>query len=135
MMDPSQPLADAVADAAIASATRDHRFDPILPDELPRLSVDITVLEPREPITGPADVIIGRHGLYIEHSGARGILLPQVAEERGWDAEQFLEALCRKAGLRFGAWRDGAARLYRFGGVKFVCSPRAGTAQSPATHS
>jgi AmmeMemoRadiSam system protein A len=121
-LDPSQSIADAVIYAATAAATRDRRFEPLRGDELDRLRFEITVLEAREPISGPGDITVGQHGLHLELGGARGILLPQVAPEQGWDAAAFLEGVCRKAGLPRGAWRDPAARLSRFGAVKMDAS-------------
>lgn len=118
-LDPSQAIADAVEYAAVAASTRDRRFDPLHPDELGRMSFEITVLEAREPIAGPAEITVGEHGLYIELGGAHGILLPQVAPEQGWDADAFLAGVCRKAGLPSGSWRDPRARVFRFGAVKF----------------
>src|SRR5208282_3435783 len=54
------------------------------------------------------EIEIGRHGLLISERGRRGLLLPQVPVERGWDATTFLEQTCRKAGLPLDAWRAGA---------------------------
>ena len=56
---------------------------------------------------------VGEHGLVVEEGGRRGLLLPQVATEWGWTAEQFLRQTCVKAGLPPDAWRRGA-RLFRF---------------------
>jgi AMMECR1 domain-containing protein len=48
----------------------------------------------------------------------RGLLLPQVATEWGWDGEQFLRQTCIKAGLPADAWRRGA-RFFRFAAEVF----------------
>jgi uncharacterized protein (TIGR00296 family) len=61
---------------------------------------------------------VGRHGLTVELGGAKGLLLPQVAAERGWTREQFLDHTCLKAGLPRDAWRRGA-RLQSFEAVVF----------------
>ena len=55
-----------------------------------------------------AEIEVGRHGLIVERGYRRGLLLPQVATEHGWDAEQFIEHTCVKAGLAPDAWRHGA---------------------------
>jgi len=79
------------------------------------LSVEISVLQEREPIDGPRDIEIGRHGLYVEKGRRRGLLLPQVAPEWEWRQEQFLEQVCLKAGLPGDAWRGPSrAAVYRF---------------------
>jgi AmmeMemoRadiSam system protein B len=42
-----------------------------------------------------------------------------VATEQGWDARQFLDAVCLKAGLPAGAWQRREAELMLFDGVHF----------------
>ena len=65
-------------------------------------------------ISKPEEIIIGRNGLLISLRGRRGVLLPQVAYERGWTRDEFLAQTCRKAGLPPNAWRDSAAEIYSF---------------------
>ena len=77
------------------------------------MQLEISLLGPMEPVAGPADVEIGRHGLLIEMGRQRGLLLPQVATERDWDAATFLSQTCRKAGLAPDSWRHGAD-VWRF---------------------
>ncbi len=114
----SEPIPASVARLARAAAREDPRFDPLEPDELEGLEIEVTLLSPLEPIDGPGQVEIGRHGLVVEQGYRRGLLLPLVASVRGWDAETFLEQTCWMAGLPPGAWRQGAT-LYRFEGVAF----------------
>jgi AmmeMemoRadiSam system protein A len=112
-------LAGEVTRCAADSATSDPRFAPVRLDELPELGLEISVLCPLEPIEPRLDAfIIGVHGLVIERDVHRGLLLPQVATEWGWDGEQFLRQTCIKAGLPADAWRHGA-RLYRFAAEVF----------------
>ncbi|HYL81081.1 MAG TPA: AMMECR1 domain-containing protein, partial [Candidatus Acidoferrum sp.] len=59
-------------------------------------------------IDQPSQIHVGDHGLYISQGGRRGLLLPQVASEYGWDRETFLRQTCFKAGLPGDAWRHGA---------------------------
>jgi AmmeMemoRadiSam system protein A len=108
-------LAEEVARCARDSATQDPRFPPMTPDEISGASLEISVLGPLEEIDpfDEAAIVIGRHGLVIEDGRRRGLLLPQVAEEWGWNREQFLNYTCRKALLPETAWRNGA-RVYRF---------------------
>lgn len=107
------PLAEVVARCARAACADDPRFAPVTADDLPGLSLELSVLEPFERILGPDAVEIGRHGLLVEEGRRRGLLLPQVAMKYAWDAPQFIEETCRKAGLLPGAWRHGA-QLWRF---------------------
>ena len=78
------------------------------PAELPLLQFEISILSPLVRITDPAEVQVGLHGLHIAQRGLRGLLLPQVATEYGWDRETFLSHACLKAGLSGDAWRHGA---------------------------
>lgn len=112
-VEPRFPLAETVALAAVGAATADGRFDPVTLDELATLVVDISVLGPAVPVDAK-DIVVGRHGLVIEQAGCRGLLLPQVPIEWGWDARKFLEQTCRKAGLPTEAWKEEDARLFGF---------------------
>jgi uncharacterized protein len=89
----------------------DPRFPPVSQAELPRLDVEISVLTPEHEVGSIADIEVGRHGLIVEQGYRRGLLLPQVATERGWNAEVFLAHTCLKAGLPEDAWRRGARIL------------------------
>ena len=101
------PLYLTVAETAAAAAFRDPRFAPVGDAELPLLQVEISVLSPMVPIS-PEEVEVGRHGLMVTRGSARGLLLPQVPLEWGWDREKFLAETCRKAGLPTDAWQHGA---------------------------
>jgi AmmeMemoRadiSam system protein A len=113
-------LGDEVALCAVHAASRDPRFAPVAAEELADLSVELSVLTPLEPID-PHDqntIVVGRHGLVVEHGRRRGLLLPQVAVEWGWTRDQFLRQTCLKAGLPSDAWRTGAA-VFRFAAEVF----------------
>ena len=97
----------------MSAATSDPRFPPVSATELPTLDIEISLLGPLEPIAGPDDVEIGRHGLMVEMRDRRGLLLPQVATEWNWNRETFLAQTCQKAGLAPDAWKNGA-KVWRF---------------------
>ena len=101
------PLYRTVMEAAVAAALRDHRFPPIKPPELPDVKLEISVLSSFRAVR-PEEIQVGAHGLMVSQDRARGLLLPQVAVERHWDRDRFLEETCRKAGLPPDAWRRGA---------------------------
>ena len=108
-------LAEDVARCAADAASRNPRFDRVTPPELPELSLEVSVLGPLESVD-PAEagaIVIGRHGLVAEHGPRRGLLLPQVASERGWTVDEFLQHTCLKAGLSPDAWR-ARRRIWRF---------------------
>ena len=112
-------LVEVVARCAGDAATLDPRFPPLLLDDLPAVVLEISVLGPVEPIADPAEVEVGRHGLLVEHGKHRGLLLPQVPTEWGWDRDTFVSQACVKAGLAPDAWRSGA-RLFTFEADVFV---------------
>ncbi len=105
---PIAPLYRAVAETARAAAFDDSRFLPVTQEEVPQLEVSLSVLSRLVSIL-PEAVEVGRHGLLISDGVRRGLLLPQVPVEYGWDRETFLEETCRKAGLPLDAWRKGAS--------------------------
>jgi uncharacterized protein len=101
------PLWATIAETSKAAAFEDSRFSPVTSEELPHLTASLSILSPLVPVR-PEDVEVGRHGLLISWQGRRGLLLPQVAVEHGWDRETFLDETCYKAGLPRDAWRNGA---------------------------
>lgn len=101
------PLYRTIAETAQAAAFEDTRFPPLRADEVPALEVSLSILSPLRPIDAK-EIEIGRHGLVISRSNQRGLLLPQVPVEHGWDRITFLEQTCRKAGLPLDAWEHGA---------------------------
>jgi uncharacterized protein len=111
-------LTRSVANLARSAAREDPRFPPLAAEELPQLHIEVTVLSPLEPISGPQDVVVGQHGLVAQRGFNRGLLLPQVATEQRWDAHTFVEQTCLKAGLPTDAWREGG-ELFRFEAVFF----------------
>jgi AmmeMemoRadiSam system protein A len=108
----TMPLHRSIVQNGVAAASRDPRFRPVRPGELPGLEVEVTVLSPMEPLASVDEVVIGRDGLYLEASGRSSVFLPQVPVEQGWDLQSYLTQLAMKAGLPAGSWKSG--RLYRF---------------------
>ncbi|HKQ98757.1 MAG TPA: AmmeMemoRadiSam system protein A [Candidatus Polarisedimenticolia bacterium] len=107
-LDPETPLSRSVATCARAAAFEDPRFEPIGAGDLPGLTIEMSVLGPRRPLADLHGLRLGEEGLLVTSGGRSGLLLPQVAIEQGWDALEFLEQTCRKAGLARSAWREGA---------------------------
>ena len=104
-----EPLHEVVAHCAGDAATRDPRFPPLPPSELPAVRIEISVLTPFRRMADPAETVVGRHGVMVEQGPHCALLLPQVAEEWGWDRDTFLSQTCIKAGLPADAWQTGAA--------------------------
>lgn len=118
-VEPQPSLDAALRRFAVQAAGSDPRFPPVTRDELPMLTISLSLLTPAEPIEDPAGIVIGRDGLIVERGGRRGLLLPEVPVEYGWDAERFLSELCRKAFLPPDSWREAETRPYRFGSESF----------------
>lgn len=99
---------------ARSAAFEDPRFPALRPREWPQCEVEISVLEPARPVSGPETIRIGRHGIVLEARGRRAVYLPQVALEQGWTLEETLTQLALKAGLEADAWRASDCRLQVF---------------------
>ncbi len=108
-----RPLVETVARMAVAAATEDPRFPPLRPEELEQVTIEISALGPMEKVR-PEQVEVGRHGLLVSDGRRRGVLLPQVPLEHGWDRETFLAHTCSKAGLPEDAWRRPQIELLAF---------------------
>jgi AmmeMemoRadiSam system protein B/AmmeMemoRadiSam system protein A len=102
------PLYQCVSECAVSAAMHDPRFSPLSKAEYPLVELEISVLTPLVDVSDINDIVVGRDGLMISKSGRRGLLLPQVATDYGWDRETFLRQTCHKAGLPADAWQSGA---------------------------
>jgi AmmeMemoRadiSam system protein A len=107
------PLMDTVARAAINAALHDTRFAPVAAEELRSLEIEISVLSPLETVA-PEAIVAGCHGLVVVRGEFRGVLLPQVATERRWTVQRFLEETCAKAGLPPDAWKFPPTQIFAF---------------------
>lgn len=125
-----QPLSEVVGHLAAVVSDSDPRFNPVSPGELDQLDIEISVLTPPREVTSLDDIDVGRHGLIVEQGRFRGLLLPQVATEHGWDRRTFVEQTCHKAGLSADAWTRGA-RLLVFEAEVFGESTSDGPAGAP----
>ena len=108
------PLANVIAEVAVKSARQDPRFPPLSAAELGEVAIEVSVLSPLERVRDIEAVRPGVHGLLVELGPRRGLLLPQVALEYGWDRADLIANTCRKAGLGEQAWKDPGAVLYMF---------------------
>lgn len=116
---PDKSVSEAITSAALGAAT-DPRFPPLRLKELPKVTVEVSVLTPPQEVQAashgdyPSAVRPGVDGLILRYGHRAGLLLPQVWESLP-DPVEFLATLCYKAGIaRADAWRDAGARLYRF---------------------
>lgn len=123
-MDDGVRLGTALEQASISAATRDPRFPPISTSEFYDLDLEVWTLGAMKEVEERGEdrknaVQIGRNGIQIQGRGRRGLLLPSVALEMGWNVERFLDGVCDKTGLSRGAWKDSDVRLFTFEGISF----------------
>ena len=107
-----QPLHLTVQRMALAAALEDQRFAPVGAGELPELDIEISILSAPAQITRPKEIEVGRHGVVLQAQGREAVFLPQVAPEQGWEREELLHQLCRKAGLPEDAWEKGTLHIF-----------------------
>jgi AmmeMemoRadiSam system protein A len=120
-----KPLYQIVQDVAEAAAFQDPRFQPLTEQELPNITIEISVISPMRKISNVKKIKVGRHGLLIKLGHAQGLLLPQVASNNGWSRQTFLEHTCIKAGLPKDAWKNPAAEIMIFEAQVFGEEPNA----------
>jgi uncharacterized protein len=122
---PTTPLVDAVIQAASSAAFEDPRFPPVQPKEMDGITIEVSVLTPPEKIEEkePSDivnsVVVGRDGLIVGQGWNKGLLLPQVPVEWGWDSKEFLNQCCVKAGLPQKSWLEPRIEIYTFQAILF----------------
>lgn len=118
-LDDETPAWSSVLAAARLAALGDPRFPSVAAEELPRIHLDVSVLGPMEPLVDPAMFRPGVDGLLVSRDANRGLLLPEVAGMLEARHDAMLDAVCRKAGLPAGAWRDRRTELLVFRTCRF----------------
>ena len=108
-----EPLFDTICSAAIHAAVRDPRFPSLKKTEFDKTYIEISILSEFVPIKNYDEIIIGKHGIYLDEGGG-GLLLPQVAAEHHMNREQFLSALCNKAGFYSEYWKERLLKIKIF---------------------
>ena len=122
---PTTPLVNAVVQAASSAAFEDPRFQPVETREMNKLTLEVSVLTPPCKIkeTSPdmilKQITVGRDGLIIGRGWNKGLLLPQVPVELGWDSSKFLNQCCIKAGLPQNSWKEQGTEIYTFQAILF----------------
>lgn len=115
-------IVEGIKYAAARTACEDPRLPPVSATELPYLDVEVWLLQGLIPVTAEGadrenEVMVGRDGLLIQRGNQRGLLLPGVATDNGWDAATFLSQVSLKAKLTPTAWREADSDLFRFEGT------------------
>lgn len=118
--EPLLPLIEALRDSAVSACSRDPRFPPVRAEELDKIRVEVSLLTPSQELQPkkraelPRMVKVGEDGLIVQRGWARGLLLPQVPVEWGWDAEEFLCQTCIKAMLPPDCWLQNDSKVFKF---------------------
>jgi AmmeMemoRadiSam system protein A len=118
-VEPVFPLTQATQTVAVKAAMEDPRFMPVKLSDLNKITIEISVLSELSDLQDVDKIEIGKHGLVIDSGYQRGLLLPQVATEYGWDQKQFLKHTALKAGLPPDAWKHKEVRIFTFTVEKF----------------
>ncbi|WP_457748621.1 AmmeMemoRadiSam system protein A [Sulfurimonas sp.] len=111
--EPDESLYKVIIDMAISASRYDTRFTPVTKEELDNIEIEISVLTPRKKVTSIDDVVVGKHGIYVEYGSKNGTYLPQVATDMGWNKEQFVRSCCvEKAGIAPEHCKDATLYVY-----------------------
>ncbi len=111
--DATEPLYKVVQEMAVAASAQDERFQPVAPEELGKIEIEISVLTPMRKIKSIDEIVMGKNGIYIRKGWNSGTFLPQVATETGWSKEEFLGHCARdKAGIGWDGWRNAELFIY-----------------------
>jgi AmmeMemoRadiSam system protein B/AmmeMemoRadiSam system protein A len=113
--EPKEPLSNVIQNMTIAAASQDLRFQPVTPDELKDITIEISVMTPKKKISKWQDVVLGKNGVVVQKGFNSGTFLPQVATDTKWTLEEFLSELCsQKAGLARDCYKDPSVNLYTY---------------------
>jgi len=108
-----------IEEMAVQAAFHDPRFPPLSSEEFDKIDIEISVLSPLKKIDDVDEIIVGEHGVYMTRGFNRGVLLPQVATEQGWDRDTFLDHTCLKAGLDTECWKNPETSIEMFSAEVF----------------
>jgi AmmeMemoRadiSam system protein B/AmmeMemoRadiSam system protein A len=116
--EPDEPLYKVVMKMTVASAQNDSRFSKVTPDELQDIEIEISVLTPRKKIDSLSEIVLGKHGIYIQKGSKHGTFLPHVALQMHWNVEEFVGyCASEKAKIGFYGYKD--ADIYTYEAVVF----------------
>ena len=113
----STPLYKTIIDMTKAAALKDHRFAPVTKAELDNIDIALSILSKPQP-TELKNIVIGKHGIILEHGTRSSVYLPEVATDQGWDLPTTLASLSKKAGLQKDTWRNPKTKFKTFTSLK-----------------
>jgi len=90
-------IAEEIVRNAVSACSEDPRFDPVMPDELERITYSVDVLGPTERIDSPSQLDVKRYGVIVTSGYRKGLLLPHL---EGIDTvEEQINIAKKKAGI------------------------------------
>ncbi len=114
-----QPLYKTIMEAAFQAAFNDPRFSPLSKEEYSRIKIEVSILSEPFPLENYDEIVVGKHGLILEEGTRKGLLLPQVPIEHNMNKEEYLSALCNKAGFYPDYWKEKQLKLKAFTATVF----------------
>jgi len=114
-----EPLRESIPHMTLAAAFEDPRFPPLTLGELKGLKVHISLLTEPVPVKSYKDIRTGTDGIIVSHGWKKGVYLPEVASETGWDARTFFESCAlEKAGLTGQELSDAVIEVFQTEGFE-----------------
>lgn len=109
------PLEKAIQEVSIAAATRDSLISPVRRNELKKIILELSLITDLELLKKDylEEIKLGKHGI-MARNNFKGIILPQVAMDMGWNNKAMLSHACMKAKLKPEAWKESGIEVYRF---------------------
>lgn len=107
-------LIKTIYNAARQAAFHDTRFSPLRQYEVEVIQIEISVLSEPFKMKSYDEIELGKHGLILNDAGGRALLLPQVPVEHELNRDEFLNALCQKAGIKSSLWKERLLNIDMF---------------------
>lgn len=114
-----EPLGKSIRDMTLAAAFEDPRFPPLALSELKGLQIHVSLLTEPAPVKSYSDIRTGTDGIIVSFGWKKGVYLPEVATETGWDAKTFFESCAlEKAGLSEGELSKATIEVFQTEGFE-----------------
>jgi len=107
-------LFDTIKELARSAAFSDPRFHALTESEYNHIEIEISILSPITEVKSIDEIVVGSDGLIVTQGFNRGLLLPQVPVEQGWERDEFLSHTCMKAGLLPDTWKKDKIKIEKF---------------------
>jgi len=113
---PNDTILNNIPLYANRAAYHDSRFSPLKSKEFKSVSWSINLLKSKKKIKNLTEWNLGKDGIIL--FGA--IFLPSVPTEQGWNKEETLQELSKKAGRNKNDWKKSDTDIYSIPGYEFL---------------